>query len=512
MSNEPNVIIFCVDEMRADHMACAGNSVVQTPSLDRLASRGTLFRRGYCANPICMPARASMFTGMLPRDHGVRVNGQNLRRDLPTLPGVLSDAGYRTHAAGKLHLTAWVPKEEPPQPELYPECKDYWDSGIIEEFPVPYYGFQTVDYVGGHTSWVYGDYTEWLDGKGGDPAHLRPREPLGDAPGSFGMTIPEELHYNRYIADSVIDLIENSAREDETPFFAWCSFPDPHAPVGAPEPYSSMYDPSDVDLPARREGEVADLPPFYRKVLRGELRPNGVDSSGVSDENWREIIAGTYGMITHLDAEVGRVLDAVDRCGLAENTIVVFISDHGDMMGDHRLLWKSFYTFQGCVRLPLIVSVPDGAGDHVSDALVSQIDLLPTILDLCDVPMPGADWEVVDTPYERGSVLPLHNYPGRSWRSLLAGGDQWDRDAVVMENDDPTCGFQVRTVVTDRYRLSIYPGTPHGELFDLESDPDELYNLWYRSDCESFRHELICRLMDTYSRWTPLYPIPPWNS
>ena len=100
-----NVLIFCVDEMRADHMACVGNPVVQTPNLDRLAARGTLFRRSYCNTPICMPARVTMFTGLLPRDHGVRVNGQTLRTDLPTLPGVLAEAGYRTHAAGKLHLT-----------------------------------------------------------------------------------------------------------------------------------------------------------------------------------------------------------------------------------------------------------------------------------------------------------------------------------------------------------------------------------------------------------------------
>jgi len=101
----PNILMFCVDEMRADHMACMGHTVVQTPNLDRLAGQGTLFQRAYCNNPICMPARASMFTGMLPRDHGLCVNGQVLRTDVPVLPRILADAGYRTHAAGKLHLT-----------------------------------------------------------------------------------------------------------------------------------------------------------------------------------------------------------------------------------------------------------------------------------------------------------------------------------------------------------------------------------------------------------------------
>lgn len=512
MPPSPNILIFCVDEMRADHLGCAGNPTVRTPNLDRLAARGMLFSRAYCANPICMPARASMFTGMLPRDHGLRVNGQNLRREVPTLPGTLAEAGYRTHAAGKLHLTAWVPKVEPPEPRRYPECKDYWDRGVVREFPTPYYGFHSVDYVGGHTSWAYGDYGRWLRGQGGAPEQLLPDEPIGDAPSSFRMRIPEKLHYNRYVADSVIDLIEDSAGPDAPPFFAWCSFPDPHMPVGSPEPYRDMYDPAEVELPVRREGELDDLPPVYRRVMRGELRPNGVDSSGVTDADWREIIAGTYGMITHLDAEVGRVLDALERAGLAEDTVVAFISDHGDMMGDHGLLWKSFYTFQGCIRLPLIVSAPGCPDGRVSDALVSQIDLMPTILDLCEVPTPGEEWREAETPYERGSVVPLRPYPGHSWRPLLEGSTERLREEVVIENDDPTCGFQVRALVTDRHRLTIYPATPHGELFDLQADPDELHNLWYQENHSDLRAALTARLLDAYSRATPLYPIPPWNA
>ena len=106
MNTKPNVLIFCVDQMRSDHMGCAGNYIVKTPSIDKLAHMGTLFKRSYCNNPTCMPARATMFTGLLPRDHGVRMNGQNLRSDLPTLPGILAENGYHTHSAGKLHFIA----------------------------------------------------------------------------------------------------------------------------------------------------------------------------------------------------------------------------------------------------------------------------------------------------------------------------------------------------------------------------------------------------------------------
>lgn len=122
----PNVLLFCVDEMRADHISPMGNALVQTPNLERLAARGTVFTRGYCNNPICMPARATMFTGLLPRDHGLRVNGQGLREDLPTLPGVLAEAGYRTHAAGKLHLTTVSPPIAGHDPARFPESRGAW--------------------------------------------------------------------------------------------------------------------------------------------------------------------------------------------------------------------------------------------------------------------------------------------------------------------------------------------------------------------------------------------------
>ena len=509
----PNVLIFCVDEMRADHLGGRGaNAVVRTPHLDALAAGGTTFRRAYCNNPICMPARATMFTGLLPRDHGLRTNGQSLRRDQPLLPALLAAAGYRTHAAGKLHLTPWVPACEPPQPDIYPECLDYWQRGLLDRLPTPYYGFQTVDYVGGHGNYVYGNYPAWLRARGGDPALLQPKaalSPACTAPTCYRMALPEELHYNRYIADSAISTIQ--ARSD-APFFVWCSFPDPHLPVAPPRPYCDLYDPAAVALPARRAGEVADLSSVYARVVSGELRPNGCDNRPLPDAQWRELIALTYGMITHVDTEIGRVLAALAASGQAEHTLVIFTSDHGDMMGDHGLIWKAFYTFQGCVRLPLIVRPPGGGPGGTSDALVCQLDLLPTVLDACGLPLPGADWAARPTPFERGSVQPLGPWPGRSYLPLARGQPGAIRPAVVIENDDPCAGFRVRALVTDRYRLTVYPGLPDGELFDLRADPAELHNLWQRPDYARVRADLIQELLSRYSLETPWYPIPPWNA
>jgi arylsulfatase A-like enzyme len=431
------------------------------------------------------------------------------------LPGALAAAGYRTHACGKLHLTPWVVRPDDEDPCRYPETLAGWRTGRTTRFPVPYYGLQTVDFVGGHVNYVYGPYLEWLRQQGGDPAMLTPGralEPACDAPQCWRNAMPEELHYNRFIADSAIRLIADSARPGAAPFFAWCSFPDPHLPVAPPQPYADMYAADDVDLPARRDGELDDLPPVYRRVLQGELRPNGIDNRGVTDRQWRQLIAGTYGMITHVDREIGRVMAALARHGLAENTVVVFIADHGDMMGDHGLLWKAFYTFRGCIRIPLVVAAPGARPGQRSDALVCQYDLMPALLDLCGVAMPGVDWTSVRTPFERGAVIPLRPYPGVAWGPLLRGEVGTGHPAVVIENDDPTAGYQVRTVVTDRYRLSVYPGTPDGELFDLASDPDELRNLWYDASSRELRMDLTATLLDAYSRTTPWYPIPSWNA
>src|SRR5205814_3402460 len=148
--------------------------LIRTPNLDALASRGTLLTRAHCNTPICMPSRATMFTGLLPRDHGARVNGHEMHPNLPVLPQVLRDAGYRTHAAGKLHFTPWVPKRRPFDLARTPEEMDAWNEGARVDFPQFYFGFDTIDFVGGHGGWVWGPYVRWLRDRGGDRHMLEP--------------------------------------------------------------------------------------------------------------------------------------------------------------------------------------------------------------------------------------------------------------------------------------------------------------------------------------------------
>ena len=159
--SRPNFLVFVVDQMHSGSLGCNGNPDVQTPNIDSIAQQGVTFSRCYCNNSVCMPSRSSMITGLTPRQHGCITNGTLLPEHIPTISGALADAGYRTHAVGKLHLQPFSVKATADNSILSWESRELWDNGQITSLPSPYYGFQTTDFVGGHVSYNFGDYTNW---------------------------------------------------------------------------------------------------------------------------------------------------------------------------------------------------------------------------------------------------------------------------------------------------------------------------------------------------------------
>ena len=505
----PNVLCIITDQQRADHLSCMGNPTLQTPHIDRLASSGVRFTRAYVNNPLCMPGRATLFTGQTPRGHGVRTNGIPLNPSLPTMVQALAASGYRTHAVGKLHLTCFFAGSGQDaarlDPLAYTESAPLWESGRIRQLPTPYYGFQTVEFAGGHGSHLWGDYAHWLEGHHPGALRLyRPeaalRPPTG-ADQSWVSAIPAEWHHSTWIADRTIAFLQQEGRE--RPFFLWCSFPDPHHPFCPPEPYASRYDPASIPVPLRREGELDDLPPHFRRSYEEDVLVSGRRvRTRMPDAHRQEIIAHTYGMIALIDEQVGRVLDCLEALGLRQDTIVVFLSDHGDLMGDHGLLNKGPFHFEGLIRVPFIWSWPGHfPAGRATAALASFLDFAPTLLDLCGVPVPEGP-----VPPEPEAPQMLPPWPGLSLAPILCGHSEGVRDAVVVENDEDYLGLRLRTLVTDRFKLTIYAGQPYGELYDLHKDGHELYNRWHDPACACLRDELRLRLLDELVRTDSVLP------
>jgi len=499
MAEFPNFLCIVTDQMRADHMGCAGNPVIQTPNLDRLAASGVRFTRAYVNNPLCMPSRATLFTGLTPRGHGVRTNGIPLDRRIPTIVQALAQAGYRTHSVGKLHLLPFsVLKGADPRtldPKEWAESYHFWSEGILTTMPTPYFGFQTVEIVIGHGPGTAGDYRRWLRSKdpkaealwspdAGKPTRHRARH-------AWHCAIPGELHYNTWVADRTIEFLERRPRDK--PFFAWCSFPDPHHPYSAPEPWASMYDPADVPMPVRREGELDSLPPFYKGIYESSFWTSGrIEPTKMEDEQLRDTIAMTYGMISHVDHNVGRVIAALEHLGLRANTIVCFLSDHADLMGDHWMMNKGPFHMNGLLKTPFIWSCPGMIPEGVqSDALASFLDFAPTILGLAGVPIPEGL-----APSKPEAERQLPPWPGVSLVPLLLGRSESVQDSVIVENDEDYLGLRLRTLITERYKITAYPGQEYGELFDLQQDPDELNNLWSDPAAQALKKDLLIRLLE----------------
>lgn len=478
---QPNILCFVTDQLRADHLGCYGNPQVRTPNIDRIAREGILFTESYVANPVCMPNRASLFTGRFPKAHGVRENGIALDPDETVLPELLREAGYQTVSIGKIHLAPFGARRNSVRYEweLY-ESKEYWDDEN-RDLPLPFYGFEEVCLVDGHGPYVFGHYKRWLDahypGEYEKLSMSRALEPPTGARECWKASIPPELHYNTFIGNRAIEWLRER-RTPNRPFFMWCSFPDPHHPYSPPRPYCDLYDPKEIDFhPARREGELDKLPDYFRMSYEGALVTGGLrgDLRKVTDEHYREIVALTYGMITMVDHEIGRILEELERLSLLENTIVVFISDHGDLMGDHWLINKGPYLYKGLVRVPTIWRVPGMQSGRTSDAFISSVDLCPTLLDLLGLPIP-------------------ESVQGCSYKPLLSGQSNNMRESIYIEFDESYIGDRLRSIRTKEWALTAHAGRKDGLLFDLRNDPLELNNLWDDPAYQGIKSELMCEL------------------
>jgi len=471
----PNILLITSDQQRGDCYGFEGRKV-KTPHLDQLATDGTRFAACITPNVVCQPSRASILTGLLPRTHGVHDNGIDLEPALGAqgFAGTLAGAGYDTAFIGKAHFATYHTFEKTGTPECVKSSADYaagWRG--------PYIGFEQVELMLiGHNWFLPPEppagqaYEQWYyaDGRGAERNALYQQAlpPLSEAPQTFHSALPPAWHNSSWVGDRTIDYLKDAARSDR-PFCLWASFPDPHHPFDAPDPWSRMHHPDEVDLPEHRTRDLDRRPWWHRAALENEpkgagyfteTRKNYSRIPQLEDRALRELIANYYGMVSLIDHNVGRILIALDEAGLADNTIVIFTTDHGDWLGDHGLILKGPMHYEGLLRVGLIVRGPGvGAGAVVEDP-VSTLDLGATFCDYANTP-------------------PLVDQHGVSLRPFLEQRAA-SRDFAYNEWEllPSRAGVQLslRTVRTRRHKLTVDLRSGAGELYDLADDPHEMEN------------------------------------
>ena len=498
----PNFLFIITDQHRADYLGCAGHPIVMTPHIDSLAARGTRFENFHVATPVCMPNRASLLTGRYPSAHGLRYNGGELAYRASTFTHVLREGGYRTALIGKNHVQPMT--NQPAEPRIPPERlgpiaeawrsddQDYdnetphrYQGNELYRLPSPYYGYDHVDIVTGHGHRCGGHYEQWLRSQ--HPAIYAAREQQLPhtyiCPQATRTAIPEELYSTSFIRDRAVDFLDGTMNDD-APFFAFVSFPDPHHPFSPPGKYWDMYSPDDFSIALPYERHQNPTPPMrwlHKRWQDGKRFAEGQEAFMASEQEIKQAMALTCGMITMVDDAIGAVLDALERSGKADDTVVVFTSDHGDYLGDFNMLLKGGIMLRSVTRVPFIWSDPQNRSPALSQSLGSTIDLAPTIID-------------------RAGLKPYFGIQGTNLMPAIRGAPLERRNLIVEHQDNMTrMGFpepcMARTIISDDHRLTIYKGETWGELYDLNDDPNETRNLWDDPSKAGLRAQLFEELV-----------------
>lgn len=474
---KPNVIVVYTDQQRYDTIGANGNDLIRTPNLDRLAREGVNFSRAYVTTPVCVPSRASFFTGRYAHSSLSYNNSRLLFERETDMANWLRQHGYRTGLVGKDHC---FPKDRR-------EVAFDWTR------------------LAGHTG--FNPPLDEVEERVGRERSDKMQVPMADDP------IPAADNITARLFRSAGDFIDTCS---DDPFFLWLSIPDPHPPYMVCEPYASMYDDVDMPPPAWTDNEMANKP--HRQQLVVEWNRYDREYPGGAIDELRRIY---WGMVSCIDAELGRFLEVLRQRGLEEDTIIVFTADHGDYMGDHRMIRKGPHLYEALTHVPLIVRWPGHFPARQTSAMAANIDLFPTLCELADAPTPEAVQGESFAAVLRGqanSYRPLvfmeHGDPGQA----LQPGDL--SPAQAKELGDGTghhlcreiCRGRSKAVRGERWKYCTTAGDVD-ELYDLENDPHELCNLAtdpaYANVVREYRDHLLDWLVateDTMAGGNPQQP------
>ena len=448
-SSPPNILFIQADQMTAFALRQYGNKVIKTPNIDRLARDGVVFTNAYCNNPICVSSRFSMMSGQLSSRIAAYDNAAEFPAAIPTFAHYLRDLGYRTCLSGKMHFVG----------------------------PDQLHGFEervTTDIYPSDFGWT----PNWLaQGHQLPPSGMSMRSVVeaGVSKRSLQIDYDEEVCYQ-----AEVKLWQYARVADPKPFFLAASFTHPHNPFTTQPEFWNLYNHADIDMP-----KVPPIPLEQRDAWAQRyyhLIRN--DEHVVTDEDVRNARHAYYGMCSYIDALIGRLLKVLDDSGMAGNTVVMFTADHGDMIGE-RGMWYKFNPYEGSIRVPLLVSAPSGRKGVSEPALVSLVDLMPTLLDLATNGDPPQTIDRMD---------------GHSLVPLLLGKESSRPNEVMVEFTAEGTFAPALILRRNQYKY-VYCETDPGMLFDLAADPLELNNL-----CQSPQHQALAAEMlnEILSRWDPV--------
>jgi arylsulfatase A-like enzyme len=469
----PNVLFIMTDQQRWDCVGANGNALIKTPNMDRLAARGANFTQTFVASPVCVPSRISFFTGRYAHSHRNRVNYTPLDRNEVLVQARLKAAGYQTASVGKLH---------------------YYPPTVAEAERT---GFDIVElHDGVPFTDLWSDYVKWrqMNDPQKDLTNYRAlAKEIEPGKNPFRAAIGTEYTDTAWTGQRARHWLEELAKSGK-PFFLNVSFWKPHSPYEIGPPYDSMYDNANIPLPEKfTDGDLQKLPePLQKIVLRGDFGSRKMDRQKLK---W--IYRSYYGAISHVDHEIGLLLDALESTGQAKNTLIVFTSDHGDQLMEHGIMGKNCF-FESAVRVPFFISLPGKIQLAKHDEMIETVDFLPTLFELIGLPEPKE--------FQGRSFAPLIDGSGRGYAphdavfsenvipEVISGG-KLDLSFEKGKGVDGVKHPDAKMVRTARWKYCYYP-EDGAELYDLKADPKEENNLAGRAETQKVEAELRTRILN----------------
>ena len=444
-SKQPNILFVLSDQHNARCMSCAGEPLLQTPHMDRLAREGIRFARAYANSAHCGPSRISYLTGIYEHWHRRHGNSDEPPDHLNPITATLRQAGYETALIGKGHIGVHWPRRE------FDTTCFSTNTDALPDDPLTCDYFRSLVDAG-----VADDH---------DNTNKWKQHP------DCAVTSPLALEHSMEVwcGDEAVNYLRD--RDKGKPFFAYVCFERPHDPLTVPEPYDRLYDPDQVTVPANADDPFEGKSERQQKSMRGELwypyRPR-------DEAHLKKCIAYYYALVTLIDEQIGRMLAELEAQGILEDTIVIYASDHGDFAGEHGLIWKNLGFYECVHRVPLIIRYPNALPTgEVFDRFVESVDLYPTLTELLGIQTPNT-------------------VQGRSLVSAVQGQEDWNKRAVLCEH---VKGYHHMSMRTEDFRITFDLTGDESEIYDHRTDPGEIHNRWDDPEYREIRETLLMDML-----------------